>query len=269
MSMKLNDFFKLKVKKDPNVVITSDEVERLRAIPRYHKTSTTVFGVPVEVNDTCTLIGDVNEIIIKNIYQFKASNESPIIIDCGSNIGMSVIYFKRLYPNSKVFAFEPDPTLFAMLSTNISNFSFDSVELNQAAVWINEDGIDFRTEGGHSGRISDNKDDKGIVVVPSIRLKNLLVSFDTIDMLKMDIEGAEADVLFDCGKLLDKCEHVFIEYHSRHDKKQELHDILKLFSDMGFRYHVHEAFVRKHPFIDTNCMIDMDLQLNLFFKKQK
>ena len=266
--MILNKFFNRKVKKDPNVALTNDEVERLRAISRYQKTNTIVFGVPVEVNDTCTLLGDIKEIIDKNIYQFKASSDSPVIIDCGANIGMSVIYFKRLYPNSKVIAFEPDPTLFGMLSTNISNFSFDSVELNQAAVWINEDGIDFRTEGGHSGRISDNKDDRGIVTVPSVRLKNLLVSIDFVDMLKMDIEGAEADVLFDCGVLLDKCEHVFIEYHSRNDKKQELHDILKLFSDMGFRYHVLEAFVRKHPFIDTNCMIDMDLQLNLFFRKE-
>jgi hypothetical protein len=139
--------------------------------------------------------------------------------------------------------------------------------LIQAAVWIDEDGINFRTEGGHSGRISDS-DDENVISVPTVRLRNILESIDAIDMLKIDIEGAEAEVLEDCGALLDKCTHVFIEYHSRKDKKQKLQDILKLFSDMGFRYHLHEAFVRKHPFIDTNCMIDMDLQLNLFFKKE-
>ena len=131
------------------------------------------------------------------------------------------------------------------------------------------DGINFRAEGGHSGRISESDADENIISVPTVKLRNILENFDVIDMLKMDIEGAEADVLFDCGALLDKCTHAFIEYHSRSDKDQQLHDILKLFSDMGFRYHVQEAFVRKRPFIDTNCMIDMDLQLNLFFKKEK
>ena len=250
------------------VAITQNEAQRLRAIPRYQKTNTTVFGVPVEVNDVCTLLGDVKEIIDKSIYMFKAEGNQPVIIDCGANIGMSVVYFKRLYPESTVIAFEPDPTLFGMLSKNIENFSFNSVQLNQAAVWIDENGISFRSEGGHSGRISDLDDDENIVSVPTVRLRNILESNDAIDMLKMDIEGAEADVLFDCGILLDKCRHVFIEYHSRSDKKQQLHEILKLFSDMGFRYHIHEAFVRKHPFIDTNCMIDMDLQLNLFFRKE-
>lgn len=258
-----------KSRRDERGAISAQEMQRLKSIPRYQKTETKVFDVPIEVNDACTLLGDINEIIDKNIYKFKARNNSPIIFDCGANIGMSVIYFKRLYPNSKVIAFEPDPTLFGILSNNISNFSFDSVELNQAAVWIDEDGINFRSEGGHSGRISDNDDDDNIVSVETVRLKNLLESTEFVDMLKMDIEGAEADVLFDCGKLLNKCDNVFIEYHSRDDKKQQLHDILKLFSDMGFRYHVHEAFVRKHPFIDTNCMIDMDLQLNLFFRKVK
>lgn len=250
------------------IAISINEETRLRSIPRYHRTSTSLFDVPVEVNDTCTLLGDINDIIKKEIYKFSSSSDAPVIIDCGANIGISVLYFKRLYPRSRVIAYEPDPNLFEMLSTNISNFSFENVELNQRAVWVNGDGITFRSEGGHSGRISENNNDINLISVPTVRLKKILESIEHIDMLKMDIEGAEAEVLFDCGASLDRCTHIFIEYHSQCDKKQQLHDILKLFSDMGYRYHVHEAFVRKHPFVDTNCMIDMDLQLNLFFVKE-
>ena len=127
-----------KSRPDERGAISVQEIQRLKSIPRYQKTETTVFDVQIEINDTCTLLGDVKEIIEKNIYQFKSSNDSPVIIDCGANIGMSVVYFKRLYPKSKLIAFEPDPTLFEMLSKNIKNFNFDNVELKQAAVWTNE-----------------------------------------------------------------------------------------------------------------------------------
>ncbi|MCI5207523.1 MAG: hypothetical protein D3910_01725 [Candidatus Electrothrix sp. ATG2] len=74
--------------------------------------------------------------------------------------------------------------------------------------------------------------------------------------------------MFDCGSGVKKYEHVFIEYHSRADKKQEMFDILTIFSDIGYGDHVREAFVRKHPLVDTDTMVDMDLQLNLFFVKE-
>lgn len=261
-------FFRRKKRVQGKGALAEHERKRLGAIPRYHQAETAVFGVPIIVNDTCTLLGDIHEIINEGIYEFQAGTSSPLILDCGANIGMSVVYFKRLYPNSKVIAFEPDPILFAMLSKNILNFSFDNVELRQAAVWVNDQGIDFRAEGGHSGRISDNDNDENVISVPSVRLKSLLELVDAVDMLKMDIEGAEAEVLFDCGQVITKCKHIFIEYHSRNDKKQELHNILMFFNDFGYRYHIKEAFVRKHPFIDRNCMVDMDLQLNLFFMKE-
>jgi len=260
-------FLRHKRKPGDKIAISEHERTRLSGIPRYHRTETRVFDVPIIVNDTCTLLADIREIINGGIYKFQASTNSPLILDCGANIGMSVVYFKRLYPDSIVIAFEPDPLLFSILSNNISNFAFDNVELQQVAVWVNDEGVKFSCEGGHSGRIS-YPDDDDIVLVPSIRLKNFLESVDSVDMLKMDIEGAEADVLLDCGQMLKKCEYVFVEYHSHKDKKQELHHILELFADMKYRYHVCESFGRKHPFVDRNCVVDMDLQLNLFFIRE-
>ena len=86
-------------------------------------------------------------------------------------------------------------------------------------------------------------------------------------MLKMAIEGDENEVLFDCTDELNLCDNIFVEYHSIASKGQKLHDILELFSNMGFRYHIQEAFVRKRPFVDKDLMLGMDLQLNLYFWK--
>jgi FkbM family methyltransferase len=258
---------KMFLKKDKKSVISIRERKRLKKFSRYCQITTTLYGYSVIANDACTLLSDINEILDKEIYKFETNEKCPIIIDCGSNIGISIIYFKHLYPQAKIIAFEPDPIIFNLLSRNIFNFSFKDVELHQAAVWINSFGVNFQTEGGHSGRISEKSNDKDIIFAPSIRLKNILDAAEYIDLLKLDIEGAENEVLFDCGLSLKKCKYIFIEYHSENDKPQELHNILSLFFQMGYRYHICEAFARKHPFIDKNNMLNMDLQLNLFFMK--
>lgn len=59
------------------------------------------------------------EIFIEPSYFFRTERPHPLIVDCGSNIGMSVIFFKLLYPDARVLAFEPDPAPFELLEQNI------------------------------------------------------------------------------------------------------------------------------------------------------
>ena len=256
------------IKNDANKVLSFKERKRLQDIPRYYRTEANIFGKKIIVNDTCTLLCDIDEIIEKEIYRFHTESKFPLIIDCGANIGISIIFFKKLYPNAKVLAFEPDPVLFQMLSSNIEKFAFKNISLHQAAIWKDDCGVKFLLEGGHSGRISANQDEKRIIPVNSIDLKKILGSFDLVDMLKIDIEGAEDEVIFHCMENLKKCKNIFIEYHSNNAKKQNLHEILYLFNSFGYRYHIREAFTRNHPFVDKNCMLEMDMQLNLFFYKE-
>ena len=59
----------------------------------------------------------------------------PFIIDCGANIGLSVIYLKNLYPDAEIVAFEPDEQNFQLLQKNIASFGFKNVEARKEAVW--------------------------------------------------------------------------------------------------------------------------------------
>ena len=61
------------------------------------------------------------ELFLNESYKFipRSEKNDPIIIDCGANIGVSVVYFKKLFPKSKIIAFEPDPFLFKYLKKNI------------------------------------------------------------------------------------------------------------------------------------------------------
>src|SRR5690348_5460731 len=61
----------------------------------------------------------VEEIFVDEVYKCNFNSAEPYIIDCGANIGLSVIYFKQKYPNAKIIAFEPDKFQFDNLLQNI------------------------------------------------------------------------------------------------------------------------------------------------------
>ena len=94
----------------------------------------------------------------------------------------------------------------------------------------------------------------------SIRLKNILAR--KIDFLKIDIEGAETEVVEDCAKNLTMVKNVFVEYHSSVGKEQTLPKILSILSGSGMRYSIKEASSSKSPFIDR-VTSGFDLQLNI------
>src|SRR3990172_6752386 len=87
------------------------------------------------------------------------------------------------------------------------------------AVWIQDKQMDFSVEGGFSGRLAKPGDHNELISVPTCRLRNSLE--DRIDFLKIDIEGAEHQVLMDCADLLHNVENIFIEYHSHFKEQQQ------------------------------------------------
>jgi hypothetical protein len=65
----------------------------------------------------------LQEIFINGEYEIKVVNEPKIIFDLGSNVGLSVLFFKLKYPAAKIYAFEPDPETFKKMVKNTDQFS--------------------------------------------------------------------------------------------------------------------------------------------------
>ena len=82
--------------------------------------------------------------------------------------------------------------------------------------------------------------------------------------MKIDIEGAENQVVIDCEGVLNIIDYLFIEWHSNLSDPQMLGEILNLLKKEGFRYHIKEAFTARSPFVEIEEMCGMDLQLNIF-----
>ena len=143
------------------------------------------------------LLHGFDEIFIQELYKIDLPPDC-YIIDCGANIGLSVIYLKQLFPKSHIVCFEPDDQNFDLLSKNLSSFNYNDVELRKEAVWIENTTIGFTNDGSMSSKL-----DTGSSVnakVKASRLKDLLDR--KVDFLKMDIEGAEYAVLKDIEEKL-------------------------------------------------------------------
>ena len=203
------------------------------------------------------------EIFSTEMYKFKVGHQNPYIIDCGANIGMSLIYFKELYPNATITAFEADEYIFDFLKKNVDSYELKDVEIINKAVWNTEETMYFFDEGGAGGRLEKKVEGRAYKRVKTTRLKKYLTR-RKVDLLKIDIEGAEYEVIRDCENELKNVSNIFLEYHSFGDKPQNLHQILEILKNAGFIYHIKEANVRKAPFLERELNNGMDMQLNVF-----
>lgn len=221
---------------------------------------TWLLGKSITVNSAFWHLHGLEELFIDETYKFTPRTETPRIIDCGANIGLSAIYFKHYYPSARIVAIEPDPRIYAILQGNLKNFGYNDVETLNKAVWTTNESIPFVASGGVSGRIDiANSQGKGI---PAVRLQDLLL--EEVDFLKIDIEGAEYEVIKDCAGKLTKVNNLFIEYHSQEKDEQKLDEILHIVKQAGFKYYIKEAW-NNQPRPYTNKRSNLfDLQLNIF-----
>jgi FkbM family methyltransferase len=237
-------------------------------IDRFVPTEKIFFGKKLYIHDIASFNLCNAELFQSEMYKFKANSSNPHIIDCGANLGMSIIYFKQLYPNATIIAFEADDYIFNFLEKNIESFGYKDVELINKAVWNCDDTLSFIVEGGAGGRLEKETTIGEYKKVTCTSLKKYLIG-KKVDFLKIDIEGAEYEVIKDCENEIKNIDYLFIEYHSMPGKEQNLHKILEIVEKAGFSYHIKEAYTTKYPFIERTLNFGMDLQLNIFCYKKK
>lgn len=249
--------------RNPQRVRQKIELWKISRFPRYQVFTSNILGIPIKVIDAASFGFMYDEIFNKEIYKFTCDHDRPFIIDCGANIGLSIIYFKRLFPNARILAFEPDKKAVDSLRFNLESFGFSDAQVLEKAVWTEETSLEFLAEGADGGRIVATEEPNfSKHIVKTVRLRDYLQG--PIDFLKIDIEGAETEVILDCKDSLKNVNNLFIEYHSFVEKPQTLHLIILVLSELGFRVHIHPPVTSPHPFVSRNVHMGMDMQLNIF-----
>lgn len=197
----------------------------------------------LQINDARNFYVLYKDIFIRRIYHFGADRLDPFILDCGSNIGVSILYFKHLYPQARVVGFEPDTRVFPYLEGNIARNRLQGVRLVQAALSSNEGAVEFFSDGKYGGGLAEQLapgDEPSWMrsTVSSVRLRNYLN--EPVDFLKMNIEGAEYEVLKDSEEMLDRVKEMVIEYHHLPGLPRTLHKILEILDRQGFEYLIND-----------------------------
>ena len=189
-----------------------------------------------------------DEIFMRASYFFKASSDCPVIFDCGSNIGMSILFFKKLYPNARIVAFEPDPFTFELYDTMLMRIDLSNVDLHQIALSDRSGTIElFRDASPQSSSLVMStlrrRHDGPGVTVPAQRLSDFISS--EIDLLKLDIEGAEDAVMGDLASTgkLRQIKRLHLEYHHHIDASADkLSTMLQLIENNGFGYQLRTSY---------------------------
>lgn len=208
------------------------------------------------------------ELFIAESYKFRANQNAPIIIDCGSNIGLSVLYFLKTHPQAIIHAYEPDDDNFEILKKNCAPFESANLQLHKAAVWNADGTVSFNASATEASHIVDDKS-QNTKSVSCVRLKNLLLQYDTINFLKLDIEGAEWEVMQDIKNELTRVQNFFLEYHGKTMETFKLAKMMAILEGSGFQVYVQNAADSlKHPFVQQETGLRYDVQLNLYcFRK--
>ncbi len=234
----------------------------LKKQKRYHKIENFKFlDYNFDIPDFASFVGQYREIFVHEIFKFNSTNVPPVIVDCGSNIGMSLLYFSKLHPNARIIGIEADKKIAEICKTNIVKNKIANITLIEKAAWINTYGIMFSSDGADGGTIFSEENS---VKIETIRLKDLLEKEMKIDFLKIDIEGAEYEVLNDCRNSLSHVDKIFIETHSFNNKPQNLSLVFDILESNGFRYYIDNEARRTIPFINNGKEKVMDLQMTIF-----
>lgn len=169
-----------------------------------------------------TYTGDIDifyEIFFKKIYVLSARPASRVntVVDLGANVGLSALYFLQHYPQARVICVEPEPSNFKMLTKNLqTEIATGKVTALELAAMGKDGLVSFESaEAKYNSRVVDGADRK----VPAVSMPTLMhrCEIDHIDLLKIDVEGAEKYIFSGNLNWLQKVDDILIEIHSNED----------------------------------------------------
>ncbi|MBL7697954.1 MAG: FkbM family methyltransferase [Chitinophagaceae bacterium] len=163
----------------------------------------------------------LKEKFVYNEYLFETSSDAPIIIDGGANIGISVLYFKSLYPNSIIHCFEPYSKAYGFLERNIKQNNLANIHLNKLALSGTQQTTQLfipDTNGTINATINSSLASEKSEPVETAALSSYIASFPNIDLVKLDIEAAEVAVVNELHKSNafknNKIKNLVVEFHA-------------------------------------------------------
>jgi len=172
---------------------------------------------PVHLRMRTTDVSVYHEVLLCGQYALDFPYSPKTIVDAGANIGMASLYFANKYPDARIIAIEPEASNFAMLAKNVK--PYPNIFPVHAALWNRDGKIGVNPPGSFENPLSKVgfvvREDRGVPVrAMTVRTLMTEMGLQSIDTLKVDIEGAEKEVFETCD-WMDTVNCLMIELHDR------------------------------------------------------
>lgn len=190
-------------------------------------------GQPLDIEDDPD--GGVAKIVWREIQHNYELDDIPFadgdtVLDVGAQVGLVSLYLAKKHPGIHIIAYEPVPANYERLIRNLEKNGVRNVTTVNKAV--TGDGrpltlaVNLKSNsGGASAFTTPNGQET--ITVESVTLSDILSRHDQIKLLKLDVEGAEYEILESLNGDLGKIEYIRGEFHIN-DRLQQLgHDPAK------------------------------------------
>ncbi len=201
--------------------------------------TTTIGKWTIEGSNHQELVELKKEIFHEGRYEIDLDTETPRIIDGGAHVGLAALYFKSRWPQAKITCVEPHPENIQHLKHNLWFNRFDDIEVVEVALsgkegestlyFDNTEDQWFSTAGFCDGAWN-HEQQSDCIQVKTIPLASLIT--ESIDLLKLDIEGAETTVLMAATQVLPRIHHLVMEFHPH--PSNNWHDCMSLLKKNQF-----------------------------------
>ena len=243
---------------------------KLAGVPRYQAGFVSAGNWQLHYLDATSLLSAFDVVVVKRWNDFQFEKKNPVILDGGANIGISTIHYKRLFPEAVITSFEPDPRACELLRRNLATNQIHDVEIVEKALWTSNGRTKFFSEGADANRVMRAGDEVLTGLTPSaqefevetVRLADYLEK-TKYDLVKLDIESAEADVIADCGDTLRNVKNLVIEFHLTNSKPRDLARTFEALAEQKF----HVSVCSYGPWVDllhppsTTAKVEFDQYL--------
>ncbi len=204
-----------------------------------------------------------NQIFLNNEYKavvefIKVNLNIPMhtIIDAGANIGLTSIYFIKHFPQTNIISIEADPSNFEVLKKNVMHY--ENIQVINAALWNSNTTLsinsNFRDGRSWSRSVKEiNQEEEQSFTILAIDINSLFNRYeiDSIDLLKIDIEGSEAKIFSPDSDLsfLDRTKIIAMEIHDEVCNRESVYQLLKDKEFILFNFNETTLCVKKYLLI--------------------
>ncbi len=166
-------------------------------------------------------VATYREVFVDADYDFESRTAPKTIIDAGAHIGLASVLFANRWPDARIIAIEPEPANFALLKKNTARY--ERILPLQAALW-HENGMvrivdpGLGSAGFRTKSVEANVENGASHRIPGVTVDKVMEAYglERVDLLKMDIEGAEKEVLDASSKWISSVELLIVELHDRY-----------------------------------------------------